>query len=108
MALDDVRSTAGCEIRAWVATRNDIIVAINRNYRSEGELDDLSLAIDTDEEEIEDLASIRQVTEWTRPSSNMGTAHHPGHQQSGLRTSTSSRRRHDLRCGSASMVCSTR
>ncbi len=63
MALDDVRSTAGCEIRAGVATRNDIIAAINRNYRSEGELDDLSLAIDTDEEEIEDLASIRQVTE---------------------------------------------
>jgi len=63
VALDDVRSSAGREIRAGVATRGDIAGAINRHYRSEGELDDISLAIDADEEEFEDLSTIKQVSE---------------------------------------------
>ena len=63
VALDDLRSTTGREIKVGVATRNDIIAAINRHYRSEGELGDISLAIDAEEEEIEDLASVRQISD---------------------------------------------
>ncbi len=63
VALDDLRSTAAIDIRPGVATRGDIIAAINRYYRSEGELDDISLAIDAEDEEIEDLTNLKQVTE---------------------------------------------
>ncbi len=63
VALDDLRSTTGREIKVGVATRNDIIAAINRHYRSEGELGDISLAIDAEEEEIEDLANVRQISD---------------------------------------------
>ena len=63
VALDDLRSTSAMDVKPGVATRGDIISAINRHYRSEGELDDISLAIDAEEEETEDLASLKQVTE---------------------------------------------
>ena len=63
VALDDLRSTAAMDVKPGVATRGDIVAAINRYYRSEGELDDISLAIDAEEEEIEDLANLKQVTE---------------------------------------------
>ena len=63
VALDDLRSTAAIDIRPGVATRGDIIAAINRYYRSEGELDDISLAIDAEDEEVEDLTNLKQVTE---------------------------------------------
>ena len=63
IALDDLRSTSGREILVGVSTRNDIIAAINRHYRSEGELDDLSLAVDAEEDFEDDLNSIHQVAE---------------------------------------------
>lgn len=63
VALDDLRSTTGRDIVVGVATRNDIIAAINRHYRSEGELDDISLAIDAEEEVPEDLSNVRQLSD---------------------------------------------
>jgi type IV pilus assembly protein PilB len=63
VALDDLRSTTGRDIAVGVATRNDIISAINRHYRSEGELDDISLAIDADQDELEDLSHVRQLSD---------------------------------------------
>jgi type IV pilus assembly protein PilB len=63
IALDDLRSTSGREILVGVSTRNDIIAAINRHYRSEGELDDLSLAVDAEEDFEDDLSSVHQVAE---------------------------------------------
>lgn len=63
IALDDLRSTSGREILVGVSTRNDIIAAINRHYRSEEELDDLSLAVDAEEDFDDDLSTIHQVAE---------------------------------------------
>ena len=63
VALDDLRSTTGRELRTGVSTHGDIEAAINRHYRSEGELGDISLAIDAEEVENEDLASMKQVSE---------------------------------------------
>ena len=63
VALDDLRSTTGRDVVAGVSTRTDIVAAINRHYRSEGELDDISLAIDAEEESFEDLSTMKQVSE---------------------------------------------
>lgn len=63
VALDDLRSSTGRDVRAGVATHNDITAAINRHYRSEGELDDISLAIDAEEEAFDDLTTIKAVSE---------------------------------------------
>ncbi|MDQ1246059.1 MAG: type pilus assembly protein PilB [Actinomycetota bacterium] len=63
VALDDLRSTTGRDVVAGVSTRTDIVASINRHYRSEGELDDISLAIDAEEEVFEDLSTIKQVSE---------------------------------------------
>jgi type IV pilus assembly protein PilB len=61
-AIDDVRSLSGLEPRPVVATRDDLIAAINRFCRTEGELDDLSSAMDVADED-DDLARITQVVE---------------------------------------------
>jgi type IV pilus assembly protein PilB len=61
-AIDDVRSLSGLEPRPVVATRDDLIAAINRFCRPEGDLDDLSSAIDAGDED-DDLAHITQVVE---------------------------------------------
>jgi len=61
-AIDDVRSLSGLEPRPVVATRDDLLAAINRFCRQEGELDDLSSAIEVGDED-DDLARITQVVE---------------------------------------------
>ncbi|MBA3620176.1 MAG: Flp pilus assembly complex ATPase component TadA [Acidothermales bacterium] len=62
-ALDDFRAATGMEIRPVVATRPEILAAIDRYHRADSDLDDLSSAIDDDQEAEADLANVRAVVE---------------------------------------------
>ena len=59
-ALDDVRSLSGFEPRPVVATREDLLAAIERYCRSEADLDDL-VAVETEDDE--DLATLTRVVD---------------------------------------------
>jgi len=61
-ALDDVKSIARMEVRPVVATKADVLAAINRYHRGDAEMDDLTMAIDAGEEE-DDLSKVKEVTE---------------------------------------------
>ncbi|MEI6724498.1 MAG: ATPase, T2SS/T4P/T4SS family, partial [Betaproteobacteria bacterium] len=65
-AIDDIKSIAGqganIDVRPVVATRNDVVAAIDRYYRAGDELDDLSTELDVVQEE-EDLSKVREITE---------------------------------------------
>ncbi|HVW79661.1 MAG TPA: ATPase, T2SS/T4P/T4SS family [Mycobacteriales bacterium] len=60
-ALDDMRSITGLEIKPVVATKADVVAAINRYHRADSDLDDLTLALDQNEEE--DLNDLKTVVE---------------------------------------------
>jgi type IV pilus assembly protein PilB len=65
-AIDDIRSVAGngghIDVKPVVATRNDIMAALDRYYRAGEELDDLTTELDMAEEE-EDLSKVKEITE---------------------------------------------
>jgi type IV pilus assembly protein PilB len=61
-AIDDIRSITGREVKPAVATKSDVTAAINRYHRADSDLDDLTTALDTVEEE-EDLSSVSKVVE---------------------------------------------
>ncbi len=46
LALDDIRSRTGREVRPLVATRTDVLAALDRHSRAGAELDDLSAALE--------------------------------------------------------------
>jgi len=60
-ALDDVRSLSGLEPRPVVATRDDLLAAIERFCRPDGDLDNLGLDAAPDEQD--DLAQITRVVD---------------------------------------------
>jgi type IV pilus assembly protein PilB len=62
-ALDDVRSMTGFEPRPVVATREDLLAAIDRYCRADGDLDDLGSVLSTADEEEFDLAKVKEVVE---------------------------------------------
>src|SRR4051794_12472821 len=57
-ALDDIRSMTGLEVRPVVATRADVLGAIDRYYRADADMDDIATALDTAEED-DDLSSVK-------------------------------------------------
>jgi len=61
-ALDDIRSMTGLEVRPVVATRADVISAIDRYYRADGELDDITNAMEMVDDD-EDLSKVKEITE---------------------------------------------
>ncbi|MBC7680278.1 MAG: Flp pilus assembly complex ATPase component TadA, partial [Pseudorhodobacter sp.] len=61
-AIDDIRALTGLEVRPVVATRPDVLAAINRYHRGDAEMDDLTLALDAKDEE-DDLSKIKEVVE---------------------------------------------
>ena len=61
-AIDDIRSLTGMDIRPVVATRADVIAAIDRYYRADSEIDDLTAAMDNAEDD-EDLSNLKEVVE---------------------------------------------
>jgi len=62
VALDDIRSLTGLEVRAAVATRPDVLAAIDRYHRGDAELDDLTMAMDSGQEE-DQLPGVREVVD---------------------------------------------
>ena len=63
-AIDDIRSISGLDVKPMVATKADVVAAINRYHRADGDLDDLQMALDsTESEDEESLSNIRAVVE---------------------------------------------
>jgi type IV pilus assembly protein PilB len=62
-AVDDIRSMTGMDVKAVVATKPDVLAAIDRYHRGEAELDDLTSAIDGSFTDDSDVEALRDVTE---------------------------------------------
>ncbi|MDQ1696995.1 MAG: type pilus assembly protein PilB [Frankiaceae bacterium] len=60
-AIDDIRSLTGIDVKPAVATKSDVTSAINRYHRVDGDLDDLTMALESEEDD--DLSSIKEVVE---------------------------------------------
>ncbi|MCU1484919.1 MAG: type secretion system protein (GspE) [Actinomycetia bacterium] len=61
LAIDDIRSVTGADVRVVVATRTAIEAAIDQVHRLDADVEDVTIALDV--VEVEDLASLREVTE---------------------------------------------
>ena len=61
-AIDDIRSLTGMDVKPVVATRADVAAAIDRYYRADSDLDDLTSVLDADEEE-DDLSKVKEIVE---------------------------------------------
>ena len=62
LAVDDIRSVTGADVRVVVSTRGAIEDAINRVHRLDSDVDTVTVGIDADDD-AEDLAAVREVTE---------------------------------------------
>ncbi|HWB65326.1 MAG TPA: ATPase, T2SS/T4P/T4SS family [Mycobacteriales bacterium] len=62
IAIDDIRSLSGLDVRPVMAAKSDVTFAINRFYRADSDLDDLTMALDRQVDE-EDISSLREVVE---------------------------------------------
>ena len=60
ISQDDIRSLTGCDIMVVVATKRDIEDKLKAVYRAEGQLAEMTSAIDVDDE---DLAGMTEATE---------------------------------------------
>jgi type IV pilus assembly protein PilB len=62
-AVDDIRSMTGMEVKPVVATKSDVVAAINRFHRGDAELDDLTMAMDANSDELDDLSNVKEIVE---------------------------------------------
>lgn len=63
VAVDDIRTMTGREIKVVVATRSGIMAALDRYQRLDGEAADISAQAAREFETEDDLASVREVVE---------------------------------------------
>ena len=63
LAVDDIRSITGAEVRIVVSTRSAIDAAINRVHRIDADVEDVTAHAMDDFDDAEDLASVREVTD---------------------------------------------
>ncbi|MGH8892684.1 MAG: GspE/PulE family protein [Actinomycetes bacterium] len=61
-AIDDIRSLTRMDVKPVVATRADVAAAIDRYYRADSDLDDISAVLDAQEEEDE-LSKVKEIVE---------------------------------------------
>jgi type IV pilus assembly protein PilB len=61
-AIDDIRSLTGIDVKPVVATKSDVSAAINRVHRADGDLDDITTAMEANAED-EDLSNLKDVVE---------------------------------------------
>ena len=61
-ALDDIRSLTGLEVKPVVATKPDVLAAINKYHRGDAEMDDLTMALEAPDEE-DDLGKVKEIVE---------------------------------------------
>ncbi|MDP9182262.1 MAG: Flp pilus assembly complex ATPase component TadA [Actinomycetota bacterium] len=62
-ALDDIKSISRLDVRPVVATKADVLGAINRYHRGEAELDDLTHEINTSADDEDDLSKVKEIVE---------------------------------------------
>ena len=62
-AVDDIRSITGMEVKPVVATKADVLAAINRYQRSDAEMDDLTSAIHHNSDDDDDLSKVTEIVE---------------------------------------------
>jgi type IV pilus assembly protein PilB len=63
LAMDDIRSVTGVDVRPVVSTRSAVDGAINRVMRLDAEVEDTTAVAVESFDEGEDLASLREITE---------------------------------------------
>src|SRR5437588_195578 len=63
VAIDDIRTITGAEVRTVVATRGAILEAIERNHRLDGNAEDVSALAASEAIEEDDLSRVREVVE---------------------------------------------
>jgi type IV pilus assembly protein PilB len=61
LAIEDVRAVTQIDVKPCVATRNDVLSAIDRHYRADSDLEDLTAILDVEEEE--DLSKVREAVD---------------------------------------------
>jgi type IV pilus assembly protein PilB len=61
-AVDDIRSLTGRDVKAVVATKADLLSAIDRFHRSDEALDELTQTLDANEED-ETLARVKEIVD---------------------------------------------
>ena len=62
-AVDDMRSVSGMDVKPVVATKPDLLAAIDRYHRGDAELDDLTTAIGGGAAAHDDLADVKEITD---------------------------------------------
>src|SRR4051795_8223132 len=63
VAIDDIRTITGAEVRTVVATRGAILEAIEHHHRMEGDVEDVSALAASEMEAEDDLSRVKEVTE---------------------------------------------
>jgi type IV pilus assembly protein PilB len=61
LAIEDVRAVTQMEVKPCVATRSDVLSAIDRYYRADSDLDEITAILDVEEED--DLSKVREAVE---------------------------------------------
>ncbi len=61
LAIEDVRAVTQVDVKPCVATRSDVLAAIDRHYRADSDLDEITAILDVEEEE--DLSKVREAVE---------------------------------------------
>src|SRR2546423_6666122 len=61
VAIDDIRTITGAEVRTVVATRGAILEAIERHHRLDGNAEDVSALAASEAIEEDDLSRVREV-----------------------------------------------
>jgi len=63
VAIDDIRTITGAEVKTVVATRGAILEALDRHHRMEGNAEDVSALAASEMEAEDDLSRVKEVTE---------------------------------------------
>lgn len=62
-ALDDIRQLTGLDARPVVATREDLLAAIDRYYRADADFDELTSELERPEDTEDELSRMREIVE---------------------------------------------
>ena len=62
-AVDDIRSMTGLEVKPVVATKADVLAAINRYHRGDAEMDDLTTAIERRRTTTTTSSKVKEIVE---------------------------------------------
>ncbi len=61
-AMDDIRSITGLEVKPVVATKADVLNAINRLHRMDSDIEDLATTLDVSED-LDELSKVKEIVD---------------------------------------------